>query len=395
MMALRRESRLPYQVLFVGDETDQRRRVKESLFDRLRDLGLTADAISFFDQADEANLDPRMPLMAVYFGSRSHAVDSPLVGQLIEDSITIATVVSSLDSVSMELPPQLRHINAIKNDAVAIDRLTNLILETFRLLRRERRLFISYKRSDSQAFADKLYEELDARGFDVFIDVRSVPPGVDFQAELWHRMSDSDVVILIDTPGFRESRWTTAELAQANATNIQILHLLWPGQTEDDDLALSYFESLTHEDFYADEIEQGTSVKPETLTRIYAKAELLRARAIAARYRYLVDNFCDAARDARLAPAVQPERWISIDGPQSGQKLAVIAAIGVPTSNLINKLFMEISNFAGEGLKLWVIYDDRGVLNSWLDHLNWLDQHLPIRVMSMVKAPALLQDFAS
>jgi hypothetical protein len=136
-------------------------------------------------------------------------------------------------------------------------------------------------------------------------------------------------------------------------------------------------------------------VKPETLTLIYAKAELLRARAIAARYRYLIDNFCDAARDARLAPSVQPERWISIDGPQSGEKLAVVAAIGVPTSNLINKPFMGINNVAGDSLRLWVIYDDRGVLNSWLDHLNWLDQHLPIRVMSMVKAPAFLQDFAS
>ena len=212
MTGLNRGSKLTYQVLFLGDETDDRRRVRELLSDRLRDLGLNAGAISFFGQGDEANLDRSMPLTAVYFGSRSHTVDSPLVGQLIEDFVIIATVVSSLDRVSMELPPQLRHINAMKNDAITIDRLRNLILETFRLLRRERRLFISYKRSDFQSFANKLYEELDARGFDVFIDVRSVPPGVDFQAELWHRMSDSDVVILIDTPGFSESRWTTAEL---------------------------------------------------------------------------------------------------------------------------------------------------------------------------------------
>ncbi|MEW3673962.1 toll/interleukin-1 receptor domain-containing protein, partial [Pseudomonas aeruginosa] len=78
-----------------------------------------------------------------------------------------------------------------------------------------------------------LYDALDARGFDVFIDVRSVPPAADFQSQLWHRMSDSDVVVLIDTPGFREGRWTAEELARANATNVQILHLLWPGQKED------------------------------------------------------------------------------------------------------------------------------------------------------------------
>ena len=145
------------------------------------------------------------------------------------------TVVSNLKHVSTEIPESIRHINAIEAvlPDLNFDYIVSLLLEGFRLLRRERRLFISYKRDDSQAVANQLYDALDARSFDVFIDIRSVPPAADFQAELWHRLSDSDVVILIDTPGFRSSRWTTEELARANATNIQILHRLWPGQPED------------------------------------------------------------------------------------------------------------------------------------------------------------------
>jgi hypothetical protein len=109
--------------------------------------------------------------------------------------------------------------------------MVSVAFENFRLLRSERRLFISYRRVESQGIAIQLYEALDALGFDVFLDTHGVPPATDFQSVLWHRLADSDVVVLLDTPDFRTSRWTVQELARANATSLQILHLLWPGWT--------------------------------------------------------------------------------------------------------------------------------------------------------------------
>jgi hypothetical protein len=309
----------------------------------------------------------------------------------------VITVVTSLQRVSHEIPANLQHINAI--EAVLpggdFDRIASLVFEGFRLLRRERRLFISYKRDDSQAVADQLYDALDARGFDVFIDTRKVPPGVDFQAELWHRMADSDVVILIDTPGFRASRWTVAELTQANATNIQILHLLWPGQSEDAESALSHFFPLQHSDFENFETKEEDKVlTDEARLSICNFAERLRAKAIAARHRYLIDSFCDSARDHGLTPNVQPQRWISIDLP-NGVQLAAVPTIGVPTSNRINEVFEEISA-SGDGTGVtWVVYDSRGILKSWLNHLGWLDQFLPVRSIAMARADKALSEIGS
>lgn len=350
------------------------------------------DAVRFFGVNDAEERDRSAPLMAVYFCSPAHATDTDLVASLIEDSIVIAPLVSSLASVSDEVPPQLRHVNALERGEAdaGVGRLTTLILETFRLLRRERRLFISYRRADAQPFAERLYDALDARGFDVFIDIRSVPPAADFQAELWHRMSDSDVVVLVDTPGFRSSRWTTAELARANATNIQILHVLWPGQMEDATSAFSHFVKVARRDFWGPFLWRGRSVRQSLLTKLCNEAEQLRARAIAARYRYLVDNFCDAARDVGLNPAVQPEQWVLID-EIGGKKLAVVPAIGVPTSNRINDIFDAVAERGLNAEDVWVIYDNRGVLNTWLSHLDWLDSHLPIRTVRMSQAPGLLR----
>lgn len=380
----------PYQVLLLGAETDDRQNLRLLIEAQLVDLGVDETTIRFINESEAGTRERKWPAMAVYFGFEG-AADSALLSELIEDSITIAPIVSKLTRATKELPGQLAHINAIErsDDGAGVTRLATLILELFRLLRRERRLFISYKRKDSQPLAEILYDALDARGFDVFIDLRSVPPAIDFQSVLWHRMSDCDVVILIDTPGFRQGRWTTEELARANATNIQILHLLWPGQAEDSTSSLSHFLNLQFRDFWSWLPLRGRFVRRETVRRICDEAERRRASAIAWRYRYLVDSFCDAARDEGLIPAVQPERWILLDTPKMGS-LAVVPAVGVPTSDKIHEIFDAVSSRQPAGV--WIAYDSRGVLNGWLAHLDWLDAHLPIKTVQMSRVPDRIRE---
>lgn len=389
-------SRGPYQVLLLGVSDDRRESLKGLILRHVEEMGLGAETIDFLDEEASKSRDRRSPTMAIFFGCQNAVVDTKLIEDLLDESIVIAPVVTSLTRVHDELPIQIRHLNALSVDGEGdLGRLSNLVLETFRLLRRERRLFISYRRVDAQPMAERLYDALDARGFDVFIDVRSVPPAQDFQSELWHRMSDSDVVVLIDTPGFRESRWTVEELAKANATNIQILHVLWPGQKEDSSSAFSHFLRLCRRDFRGMIPARGRWIRERTIERICNEAERLRARAIAARYRYLVDNFCDAARDMKMEPIVQAQQWILLKGICEGKDLAVVPAVGVPTSNRINEMADAIVQVASGDAEVWIIYDNRGVLNSWLKHLDWLDRHLPVRTVKMASAPARLRELAS
>jgi len=294
--------------------------------------------------------------------------------------------------VASEIPSELQHINVVEvgMDGDNIPRLASLVFETFRLLRRERGIFISYRRKGSQPLANRLYEALDKRGFDVFIDVRSVPPSVDFQAELWHRMSDVDTILLIDTPGFREGRWTKAELAQANLLGIQTLHLLWPGQIEDRNFAFSRFVKLLETDFSGPSPGRGATIKATVIDSICDLAEELRAEAMAFRHAHLVDNFCDAARDLALAPTVQPQRWISVE-LKDGGSLAVVPAVGRPTSDRINTIFDAISNHTSAGTPIWAIYDSRGMHDNWIKHLKWLDGHLPIKTVPVADLPSTLK----
>ncbi|MGA8171380.1 MAG: toll/interleukin-1 receptor domain-containing protein, partial [Methylocystis sp.] len=184
-----------YQLLMLGSDDSRRDRLQSLVGERVTELGLKPNVIRFIVEKEAESRDPRAPLMAVFFGSPAHLANTALIDELLEDSIVIAPLVSSVEHVHLEVPLQLRHVNVLSPaSGDCIGRLATLVLETFRLLRRERKLFISYRRVDAQPFAERLYDSLDARGFDVFIDLRSVPPAVDFQSELWHRMSDADVV---------------------------------------------------------------------------------------------------------------------------------------------------------------------------------------------------------
>lgn len=387
-----------YQIVMLGEVDERASHIVSILNDRLVELGLETSVVTILPESAAESIDHCLPTIAIFWGyDGCDQADHPFTANLIDDSSLIVTVVSSLKRVSREIPENLLHINAVEAvmPDVNFNRIVSLLLEGFRLLRRERRLFISYKRDDSQAAANQLYDALDARGFDVFIDTRTVPPGVDFQAELWHRMADSDVVVLIDTPGFRLSRWTVAELTQANATNVQILHLLWPGQSEDAESSLSHFHILDQPDFAT----FGADGVPERLSEhaimsICNFAERLRAKAIAARHRYLVDSFCDMARDHGFTPSVQPQRWISMDLPD-GTQLAAVPTIGIPMSHHIDQVFTAISASGGGNGGTWVLYDQRGILSSWLDHLGWLDQFLPTKSVGMSQTNEAIKELAS
>jgi hypothetical protein len=265
------------------------------------------------------------------------------------------------------------------------------LLENFRLLRPDRRLFISYRRAEAQGIAIQLYEKLDALGFDVFLDTRGVPPATDFQSVLWHRLADSDVVVLLDTPGFRQSRWTRDELARANATSIQILHFLWPGSSPDGTSAFSEFHELEVADFVgADHIGENARLGSATVDAIGVMVESLRARALAARHRYLVDNFCDQARALGQSATVQSTRFIALELTNS-QNIAVVPAVGVPNAIRYQEIENAITGSGTPFAKIWLLYDERGILESWLAHVDWLNKHLPLSAVRVSESSARIE----
>jgi hypothetical protein len=302
--------------------------------------------------------------------------------------------VPALDRFTEFVPADLRPINgmALRPEDPGLERIASVLLEGLGLLRKSRRLFISYRRVETQGIAIQLYEQLDANGFDVFLDSHSIRPGEPFQEVLWHRLADTDVVVLLDSPGFLSSRWTEEELARANSTNLQILQLIWPGSTLTSAAAFSKPFTLSSSDFQvaADVLGATARLQDACLKRVTIEVESLRARALAARHAYLVQEFFTEAIAAGHAPQVQPDRFILLE-TKGGNHYITVPTVGIPDAVRYQEVEDEMARHPKRHSDIILLYDERGIRDKWKKHLEWLDrQTLPVKSLQVAKANSWL-----
>ncbi len=380
----------------LGDYASHKDSIEATVRARFADLGLQPSDFKIMLGTEVASRERKAPFAAIFFGyAGANLVPHPELDDILSDSVVVLPIVDSLQNYAATVPAQLARINGVERDwnDKGFERDVATILENFRLLRQDRRLFISYKRTDSAPVANQLYAALDARGFDVFLDTHGVPPGRDFQAVLWHRLADSDVVVLLDTPNFFESRWTEQELTRANATSIQILHVCWPGRPTPVASSLSGFMKLTSTSFAGDELGDQARLEVSVIEEISVEVEALRARALGFRHRYLVDAFCDAARSRGLTTNVQPSRHIVLDG-REGQ-IAVVPMVGVPSALRLHDVHRELEPSSTSKGSIWALYDERGLLQETLTHLHWLNDSLPLHAVSVFEVTERLDQEGS
>ena len=92
-------------------------------------------------------------------------------------------------------------------------------------------IFISYGRGNenskgSKTFSTKLYEQLEAIGFDVWLDNQDIPHAVDFQKEINEGIKSSDNFVFIISPHAVASLYCLQEIQLAVELNKRIIPLL-------------------------------------------------------------------------------------------------------------------------------------------------------------------------
>lgn len=142
----------------------------------------------------------------------------------------------------------------------------------------DRRVFISYRRTDTSPMADQLFDALTRRNFSVFLDRVSVEPGVDFQASLFEQLADKSMVVLLNSKTFPNSRWTMEEIRFARERRLSLLVLRLPDAL--DRLGASDSEELPLQDSDVDFVEvpgfdvKQASLVPTTLEKFLRRVQL-------------------------------------------------------------------------------------------------------------------------
>ena len=370
-----------YQVLLIDPTGNGRSEEAEgALRQRLEELGVSVEeAVVFFRDQEGLKRHQGAPTAGVYFGDNPPAPTwvQHVLDDLVGSGVPILPVVEDIANFSQQIPEILHQFNgcALDHGSGNLEAVTTIVLENLDLLRKQRHVFISYRRKDSRGIAIQLYEALDAAGFVVFLDTHSIRGSEPFQEELWHRLSNADIVVVLDSPAFLDSRWTEQELTETNAKSIGIVQVVWPGVETQSRAALAKFEQLTHTDFQhevcnCNEFDQLTT---PAIQRIVKTTEAYRARSVGARHQRLVGEFCSEVRTAGAQALMHWRRYIVVDGLARGRVVAV-PAIGVPDANVYHDAETLLGNFDElAGSEILVLYDHVNIRERHLDHLSWLE----------------------
>ncbi|HIF9118485.1 TPA: toll/interleukin-1 receptor domain-containing protein [Photobacterium damselae] len=294
-------------------------------------------------------------------------MDHPSLPHLLRSGIPVVPVVSELDRIATEIPEILRPLNCLSYANLGVKRIATAFLECAGLLPKQRRVFVSYRRDEAREAALQMFDALSARHFEVFLDTHSIAPAEDFQTMLWHRLCDSDVLLMLDTPDYFNSRWTTAEFGRALAKGISVLRVGWPEAECSARLATASRVDLDTSEL---DVRSGRISEP-AMERICFQLEEVRSKSHAVRTVNLVSNLRIGVENiGGDVIGMGSGRGIRVRLPDD-RTVVVYPTVGVPNSTTMHEASI---NSPHESVA--ILYDHVGLHPKWLSHLDWLGQHI-------------------
>ena len=372
-----------YQLIILGNKNNNSNKIIQQLENKLSELHISKNVIQRIDSSNIQDLSIKHPAICLYFGNKKKS-DITIIDSLLSQHILILPLVSDIKKVPNEIPDNLSAINCFEfNTHNKIPEIVNIILEKFELLPQKRKIFISYKRSDSTEVALQLFSFLNENGFSPFLDSFSIRPMLNFQEELKNYMVDCDLILLLDTKNFFDSKWTVEEFNQANALSIGIIRLIWPDtdRSKYKDSECSLFENieLKKEDFTNENFTTNGRFKKSTLNTIKMQIEMFRARSIQFRQSNIIGEISKYAK-TQEKNIIQLHNYLQI---KENADILIIPTLGIPNSENFNsarKFLAEPHNKK----QLYLLYDNRNILKSWLNYLNWINKYnIPIKTVKV------------
>ena len=356
-----------YRLAIMGVPTgthlsEVQKRVSETLAPFGLHLGVE---VTWSVQPASFDVMPKEPAAVAFFGAVG-ASDATAV-EALNQGIPILPIASSASAIGSEIPASLRHLNCLTYADHGPERISTALLECVGLLPRQRRVFVSYRRDHAREAALQVFNALSARVFDVFLDTHGIAPAEDFQAVLWHRLCDSDVLIMLDTEGYFDSRWTNAEYGRALAKGISVLRVGWPNVNASPRTATASRVDLT-----VDEVDLATGhLSDAAVERICTHVEVVRGLSHAVRKLNIYSNLKQAIECiGGKINGVGLHNAVYLSLPD-GKEVVGYPTVGVPTSVTLN----DAIDYA-PGKSVAIIFDHIGLHRSWLEHLDWLAKNI-------------------
>lgn len=317
------------------------------------------------------DIDGKQPLLILYYGQsendkiKLYSIDLEKKAKAHE----VLPIVPDTSVFTQCIPDCLGSINAfILNNKKGVQKLKNRVLSWFGLLDNTRKIFISYKRSDTTALAHQLFNSLIKKGYIPFLDAYSLESGVDFQEYLMNEITDADMFVMLNSSGYDQSEYTKAELVAASRLGIGILQVLFPESKNFPEASISSIIQL------GEQLPNDQNYSEDIIDDIIYNMERFRAQGFRTKRRILIDGI--KSKYIGNTISTLEDGSVSVDDMQ----IVYYPITHVPTSEDLEIAYHSMSKLRLHGtVKKKICYYGIHCRRDKRKHMNWLNSfNLPI-----------------
>lgn len=288
---------------------------------------------------------PDIPSVVLFFGSTDAKADAQCraaaEGALTVGRVVIPVVTEEAD-FGNEIPDPLRPFNAHFWSPQGADGLARVVLEELGIEDRQRRVFISHRRTDGLLMAEQLHDELSHCRFKPFVDRFAIAPGEDVQTTIADALEGFAFLLLLESPDASDSEWVFYEVQYALSHYMGLCIVTFPGAPEVPATQGLPRVQLVHSDLVAD--RDFMVLIPEALQRVVSEVEKSHAQGLVRRRQNIVLSVQEAIMAA--GKEVVPLRGWRLLIDESPQEVVGVAA-RLPDVSDLYQLDQAAASIAG------------------------------------------------
>lgn len=371
-----------YQVQIVHvNHQDWLNQLQKAVLDELTELGIQK---TLTVNVGESPVSSGTPSLVLVFGDGTTKNDPSTIAKLqsaINDGLLVVPVVDNLASFSNQIPDDVSKFNAYEwSGSNPAKRLARMVLEQLNIEDRNRRVFISHRRSDGLAAAEQLHDELMHRKFEPFIDRFSIEPGEEVQEKIADVLEDFAFLLLLETPDAHTSEWVYDEVDYALAHVMGILIVQWPGSPEQVPGSAGLHRLVLEPNDIRKDSHGYDVLTPEALDKINYAVEAAHARAIVRRRRILVQGVQDSAKEQGAICTPLKDWALDITGA-TGVRSIVCVSPRLPTCRDLQQLD-ETRKQIAPSASAQLIHAARHLSELKRKHLEWVVGNRCLEIIS-------------
>lgn len=256
---------------------------------------------------------------------------------------------------SFPLPKEVGDENECKQLAL---NLTFAILSRLGIGNFHSRIFISYKRQDTEALALDLYKRLSSEslGFEVFLDTRKLDVGAKFMDEIRLSIVESDIFLFLDSVSYWKGVYTKKELYSAMSSCTGIIRI----SSQKDAFSLESKNVVRAFDKNTILIQKTNSIDDKEFTKLIKIIHNSRINFLKNKIER-INSFCGVHKNERTS------LWaFDIKGSM------ICPILGVPSSQRIEGIERKIMEKNNEKAAFSILYDHWNIPYAYNRHIQWI-----------------------